>query len=66
MTTHRLGDLLPVILSRAEKMKAFQDMLNEMPTAKDRKVAILDARQAHFITDEDCSLLIQAYGVEHD
>ncbi|MGV7119583.1 hypothetical protein [Sphingopyxis sp. 550A] len=66
MTTHRLGDLLPAIISRAGKMKAFQDMLNEMPTGTDRKVAILDARQAHFISDEDCSLLIQAYGVEND
>lgn len=66
MTTRRLGDLLPAILSRAARMKAFQDMLNEMPTGTHRKAAILDARQAHFITDEDCSLLIQAYGVEHD
>ncbi|WP_260581160.1 hypothetical protein [Sphingopyxis sp. PET50] len=66
MSARRLGDILPGILARAATMQSFQEMLNELPTETDRKVAILDARRAHFITDEDCSLLIQAYGVEHD
>lgn len=65
MAAKRLGDLIPVILKRTEAMIGFQERLNDMASDAARKAAIMDARADGFISNEDCTLLIQAYGVEH-
>lgn len=63
MTAKRIGELLPQILARAATMSAFQNMLNGMTDDRERKKAILDARLSGEISDDDCHLLIEAYGV---
>jgi hypothetical protein len=64
MTTRRIGELLPQILARAATMKTFQDQLNGMEDDHQRKKMILEAKMDDVISDEDCHLLIEAYGLD--
>lgn len=64
MTFRAFGDIAPHVLARAEAMNGFQMMLNRCPTAEGRKSLILTAWERHAIDDEDCQLLIEAYGLE--
>jgi hypothetical protein len=63
MSTHRIGELLPQIMARAATMAKFQNELNALPDDGQRKTAILEARMADELGDEDCYLLLQAYGI---
>lgn len=51
-------------LESAQKLESFQLRLNDMPTAADRKAAIIAALCDGFITKEQTALLIQSYGLE--
>lgn len=59
-----IGDYLPGILARAERMAKFQSLLNDMASDIARKKMIVAAAQGDLISAEDTHLLIQAYGLE--
>jgi hypothetical protein len=60
----QVGELTREVLIRAFAMKALQDRLNLMKTAAKRKDAIMRARWANVIDDEQTTLLTEAYGLE--
>jgi hypothetical protein len=64
MTAKRIGELLPQILERAATMLEFQAMLNGMEDDHQRRSAIMEAKMADEISDDDCHLLIEAYGLD--
>lgn len=59
-----IGDYFPGILNRAAQMAKFQALINDISTASRRKQMIMTARMGDLISDEECTLLIQAYGLE--
>ena len=59
-----IGEITRELLIRAFALKALQDRLNLMKTASQRKDAIMRARWASVIDDEQTTLLIEAYGLE--
>lgn len=59
-----ISDYFPGILNRAAQMAKFQGLLNDCGTAAGRKQMIITARMGDLISDEECRLLIEAYGLE--
>lgn len=59
-----IGDYFPGILNRAAQMAKFQGLLNDCATASSRKQMIMTARMGRLINDDECRLLIEAYGLE--
>lgn len=60
----QIGEITRDLLIRAFALKALQDRLNLMKTAAKRKDAIMRARWANVIDDEQATLLIEAYQLE--
>ncbi|WP_370171351.1 hypothetical protein [Sphingobium abikonense] len=59
-----IADYFPGILSRAAQMAKFQGLINDCSTAARRKEMIMTARMGDLISDDECALLIEAYGLE--
>lgn len=59
-----IADYFPGVLNRAAQMAKFQGLINDISSASRRKEMIMTARMGDLITDEECQLLIQAYGLE--
>jgi len=64
MSGWAIGSLFPGILERAEQMRSFQQLINGCATASARKQMIMTACMGGLITDDETTLLIQAYGLE--
>lgn len=59
-----IADYFPGVLNRAAQMAKFQGLINDCGTAARRKDMIMTARMGGLISDEECGLLIEAYGLE--
>ncbi|MEW6626567.1 MAG: hypothetical protein AB1431_07245 [Pseudomonadota bacterium] len=59
-----IADYFPGILNRAAQMAKFQNLINDCSTAARRKEMIMIARMGDLISDDECTLLLQAYGLE--
>lgn len=59
-----IGEIIAPIVARAEKLQAFQSVLNALPTPAERKIAIMDAHCFRLIDMNDTRLLIEAYQLE--
>lgn len=58
------GDIFAGIVERAGRLAAFQRTLNDLPTPFARKERIIEAHCHGLLSEEDTTLLIQAYQLE--
>jgi hypothetical protein len=59
-----IAEYFPGIINRAAQMARFQNLINDCATASRRKDMIMTARMGDLISDEECRLLIEVYGLE--
>lgn len=59
-----IGEIIAPLLAAAAQLAPFQDWINGEPDASARKQIIMDAHGMGLITDDDCTLLLQAYQLE--
>lgn len=60
----KIGDLVAQVVARSFACRELQVRLNAMSDASEQKRAIMRARHAGAIDDEQAELLIQAYQLE--
>lgn len=60
----RLGEILPRIIARAERMASFQALINDCKTPARRKDMIMTAKIGELIDADEARLLIEIYGLE--
>jgi len=65
MSAVRLGELLPGIIARAQRMASFQALINDCPTPTTKKQMIMTACLGELISVEETHLLIETYGLEN-
>lgn len=61
----RLGELLPGIIARAQRMASFQALINDCPTPSAKKEMIMTAAIGDLISGEETHMLLEIYGLEN-
>lgn len=65
MSAVRLGDILPGIIARAERMASFQALIRDCPTPSAKKQMIMTAKLGELIDADECRILIEVYELEN-
>lgn len=61
----RLGEILPRIIARAERMASFQALISDCASKASRKQMIMTAKIGGLIDADECRLLLEVYELEN-